>query len=158
MKNKNWNIATWNLCLGIANKKDTVTAYINANEIQICCLQETEIPMGFPENLLNCGGYNIELEMNSLKKRVGIYNQRNVNYIRRTDLEKENHHIVIIDVKNEISFRIMSLYRSFRPQDGVSPEAFFTAQIGVLRGALTKNCFVMGDFNLDVEMDPKSLD
>ena len=67
--NKNINIATWNLCLGIANKKDTFTAYLTANEIQICCLQETGIPMGFPDNLLNCNGYYIELEMNSLKKK-----------------------------------------------------------------------------------------
>ena len=84
------NIAKWNLCLGIANKKDTFTAYLTANEIQICCLQETGIPMGFPDNLLNCNGYYIELEMNSLKKGVGIYIQRNINYIRRTDLEKHD--------------------------------------------------------------------
>ena len=69
------------------------------------------------------------------------------------DLEKENHHIVVIDVKNETSFRVISLYRSFRPQGGISPEAFFSAQLGVLRGAMTKNCFVLGDFNLDAEME-----
>ena len=93
------NIATWNLCLGIANKKDSVTDYLAANKIQVCGMQETEIQMGFPENVLNSGGYNIELEMNTVKKRVGVYVQRQVNYVRRLDLEKENHHIVKIDVK-----------------------------------------------------------
>ena len=61
------NIATWNLCLGLANKKEIVTDYLTANSIHACCLQETEIPMGFPEKTLNSGSYNIELEMNSEK-------------------------------------------------------------------------------------------
>ena len=52
-------IATWNLCLGIANKKETVTDYLKANNTKVCGLQETEIPMGFPENILNSGDYNI---------------------------------------------------------------------------------------------------
>ena len=30
MMDRNLNIATWNLCLGIANKKNTVTAYLNS--------------------------------------------------------------------------------------------------------------------------------
>ena len=72
MENK-LNIATWNLCLGLANKKDTVIDYLSANNIHACCLQEMEIPMGFPENILNCCDYTIELEMNSEKKRVSIY-------------------------------------------------------------------------------------
>ena len=60
---------------------------------------------------------------------------------------------MIIDVKSKASLRIISLYRSFRPQGRVSPDTFFSAQLRVLRGALTKNCFVMGDFNLDTEME-----
>ena len=94
--------------------------------------------------------------MNSEKKRVGIYVNNKITYIRRTDLEKENLHIVIIDVKCKISLRIISLYRSFRPQGGVSPDAFFTAQLRVLSEALTRNCLVMGDFNLDTEMELRS--
>ena len=56
--------------------------------------------MGFHENVLNCGGYNIELEQNSVKKRLGIYIQQELNYVRRTDLEKDVNHIVIIDLKS----------------------------------------------------------
>ena len=104
------NIASWNLCLGIGNKKETVTAYLKKNNIDVCCLQETEIPIGFPENLLNCGGFNMELEQNTVKKRVGIYLKTDLNYIRRLDLEKQDHHIVIIDVKTIVPFRIISLY------------------------------------------------
>ena len=100
----NFNIATWNLCLGLANKKDSVTDYLTANNIKACCLQETEIPNGFPENILNCGNYNVELELNTSKKRVGIYIQKEVVYTRRLDLEKENHHIVIIDIKYRLVY------------------------------------------------------
>ena len=60
---------------------------------------ETEVPIGFPENLLNCGSYNLELEQNTMKKRVGIYLHKDLNYLRRRDLEKEDLHIVIIDIK-----------------------------------------------------------
>ena len=83
-------IGTWNLCLGLANKKDTVTSLLNTYEVGICCLQETEIPMGFPENVLNSGKFLIELENNIIKKRVGIYVRKDINYIRRYDLEKSH--------------------------------------------------------------------
>ena len=88
------------------------------------------------------------------KKPHGL--NRNIEYTRRLDLENENLHIVIIDVKCAVSIRIISLYRSFRPQDGIMPEAFFKAQIEVLKRALTKNCFIMGDFNLDIEMEHRT--
>ena len=106
------NIATWNLCLGLANKKEIVTDYLTANSIHACCLQETEIPMGFPEKTLNSGNYNIELEMNTEKKRAGIYVNNKLTYTRRFDLEKEDNHIVIIDIKCTITLRIICLYSS----------------------------------------------
>ena len=83
-------LATWNLCLGLANKKDIVTETLNKNGISACCIQETEIPMNFPEEVLNCNEYVLELELNNLKKRSGIYIKKNIKYQRRNDLEKEN--------------------------------------------------------------------
>ena len=90
------NIGTWNLCLGLPNKKDNVTDTLRRNNIGICCLQETEIQTGFPENILNCNGFNLELEMNAIKKRVGIYIRKDLKYRRREDLEKIGMHIVIM--------------------------------------------------------------
>ena len=49
-------IATWNLCLGFTNKKDRIAEILHKNSVNICCIQETEIPNGFPEDLLNCNG------------------------------------------------------------------------------------------------------
>ena len=68
-----FKIGTYNLCLGLANKKDIVMSYLNTLDIKVCCLQETEIPNGYPEKILNLGDYNLEHEVNSVKKRVGIY-------------------------------------------------------------------------------------
>ena len=94
----------------IANKKDTVTGYLKSKNIMICCLQETEIPMNFPEDFLDCGDFNIELELNDTKKRTGIYIRRDVKYKRRKDLEKKNYHVVIIDVIGTTNMRILNIY------------------------------------------------
>ena len=45
------------------------------------------------------------------------------------------------------------MYRSFRPQGGISPVTFFNAQLGLLSGAVTKNCFIFYDFNLDARIE-----
>ena len=98
----NFCISLLNLCLGLVSKKDIVTDTLRKNYIKICCLQETEVPQNFPEILLNCGGYTLELELNSDKKRAGIYLKNDMKYIRRFDLEKEDFHIVVIDVITDV--------------------------------------------------------
>ena len=34
-----------------------------------------------------------------------------------------------------------------------SPEAFFMAQLGIIKNALSSNCYIMGYFNLNAKMD-----
>ena len=133
---KQLKIGTWNLCLGLGNKKDTVTRYLNELNIGICCLQETEVTNDMQENLLNCGNYNIELEDNTVKKRAGIYIRSDINYIRRNDLEEQDSHIVIIDVVTVIPIRIVCIYRSFRPPRVVTAHYFFKAHLDLLDLAL----------------------
>ena len=146
-------IATWNLCLGLANKRDIVTQTLSNSNISACCVQETEIPMNYPEDILNCNDYNLELEINNLKKRTGIYLRKNVKYLRRKDLEIQNCHIVIIDIFASQTLRLIGVYRSFRPQDSVTPAKLFEIQLGIINKALTNNCYIMGDFNLDARME-----
>ena len=76
-------IASWNLCLGLTNKKDIVIDYLKANKIEICCLQETEVDPNFPTKELYCKGFDLELEDNNTKIRAGIYLSKGINYIRR---------------------------------------------------------------------------
>ena len=64
----NINIASLNLCLGLSNKKDMLTELLHKNNIDVCVLQETEIPKNFPENVLSCGGFILKLEQNTDKK------------------------------------------------------------------------------------------
>ena len=101
--------------LGLPNKKDTVTDLLRQNNINICCPQETEVSLNFPEKVLNVGGYNLELETNTVKKRAGIYlkndvNYGAVNYIRRSDLEKPDFHIVIVDIMSNVSFDKLTIF------------------------------------------------
>ena len=150
----NFKIATWNVCLGIANKKDIVTETLKQESISICCLQETEINTGFPEEILNCNGYVLELEKNDTKKRTGIYIHKDLKYKKRFDLECDNMHIVIIDIVAVKPIRVINVYRSFRPLDR-TPIRFFEEQINVIKNALCKNCYILGDFNLDARMDSR---
>ena len=101
---KNIKIGSWNLCLGLPNKKDLVTKYLNENNIAICCLQETEVPDNFPELTLNSNGYILELEQNVEKKRAGIYIAKGIKYTRKTELEESGHHILIVDVYWTVSW------------------------------------------------------
>ena len=47
------------------NPTGTVTETLNHEGISVCCLQETEILPGFPEEVLKCHNYILELEMNN---------------------------------------------------------------------------------------------
>ena len=122
-------IGTWNLWLGLPNKKDIIVDILNLNDENICCLHETEIPNNFPESILNCGGYKLELESNSVKKRAGIYIKKEMNYTRRHDLEQNNMHIV----SSGIPFRIINIYRSFRLTEGISVDKFFEKQLELIK-------------------------
>ena len=53
-------IATWNICLGLKSKKEYVKSKIIEEKIDICCIQESEIPKDFPGDILSFKGYSLE--------------------------------------------------------------------------------------------------
>ena len=59
----------------------------------------------------------------------------------------------IVDIEAAEKLRLLCVYRSFRPQDMISPAMLFETQLGIINNALTNNCYVMGDFNLDASME-----
>ena len=138
-----------NLCLGLRNKKDAVKRLIQENEIDIMCLQETEIPVDFPIDLLTFKGYNYENEFNQIKSRCGIYVSNKTTYNRRTDLEIVNMHVMIIDVNDSNNTRIINVYRPFNPVNGLSQKDFFEAQLALIKENTNANTIIMGYFNLD---------
>ena len=81
-----------------------------------------------------------------------MYINNQVNYKRRKDLEKIKGHLIIIDIKLEIELRVITIYRSFRPPDNLSQSAFFTKQLNIVKDSNVPNMVVLGDFNLDAEM------
>ena len=103
MLNNKIKISTLNLCLGLKNKKLEVSLLLIEHKIDILCLQETEVEKHLNPVSLAINGYELELEMNNLKARTGIYVKNNMQYKRRNDLEGVNSNLVIIDIitKNE---------------------------------------------------------
>jgi exonuclease III len=109
-------IATWNLCLGLQNKKIQVKQILLSEKIDVCCMQETEIKHDYPIELLTFPGYSIEIETNDVKSRVGIYIIERLKFKRRNDLEGINSNLIIIDIIETKPVRLINVYRSFRPQ------------------------------------------
>jgi exonuclease III len=59
---KNLNVCTWNLCLGLQYKLNYVKEILIKDDIDILCLQETEIEEGFDMNVLKINGYELETD------------------------------------------------------------------------------------------------
>ena len=68
-------------------------------------------------------------------------------------MEKENYHLLIIDVTTEKTICIINIYRSFRPPELIAPSTFFNTQLELIKSSLTDSTYVLGDFNLDAKMD-----
>ena len=146
-------IASWNICLGLSNKKDFLAYELNKERIDVCCLQECEVPVRLDEKTLTLNNYKLELETNEHKKRTGIYISNRITYLRRNDLEELNTNIVIIDVSDVNEYRIINVYRSFSTYNNDHPLDKFISQLRIIRNAVNalpkKIPIVLGDFNLD---------
>ena len=59
----------------------------------------------------------------------------------------------MIEISADVALRIICIYRSFRPQGYITPTKFFETQLNLISKALTSNCYVQGDFNLDARME-----
>ena len=103
-------IATLNLCLGLKNKKYLVKNLLEEKNIDILCMQETQINYNIDHSLLSFPGYIIETEKNSLTSRSGMYINNRVMYTRRQDLEGQDSHLVIIDLVGIHACRVINLY------------------------------------------------
>ena len=144
-----FKIASLNLCLGLKNKKDLVKRMIIDENIDILCMQETEIEINIDCSLLSFPSYKYESEINTTKSRVGCYVNSNLSYARRTDLEGFNSHLVILDIFGPREMRIINVYRTFNPQNNTSALDFFKYQIELIKASFTDNSIILGDFNLD---------
>jgi hypothetical protein len=146
-------IATWNVCLGMKNKRDLITETLRREKIDICCLQEIEIENNYPINILASKDYKFECETNDIKSRTGMYIKNCIDYVRMYNLEGSNNGLVIIDIKSSKSYRLINVYRVFNPQNGRTATENFKNQLQIIVNSIlsdpAKNIIVTGDFNLD---------
>ena len=102
---------------------------LEENEIVVLCMQETEVLKDLNPRELFMSNYNLELEENSSKSRVGFYVSKSISYVRRKELEGVDSNIIIIDLDGDLDIRLINVYRSFAPQNGVSPRQKFKYQL-----------------------------
>ena len=69
MENK-FKIGTWNVCLGLANQKDMISEIIVKEKIDVCCLQEVDIPASYNSDLLSFRGYSLLIEKNDIQESI----------------------------------------------------------------------------------------
>ena len=146
-------IATWNLCLGLLNKKEYVYQTLNYENIDLCLFQEAEIEKDLNVNLLSSKNYCLEVECVSNKARCAVAIKNNLTYTRRTDLEDSDLGIMVIDINNTTNYRIVNLYRQFNPPNNLSQVEHFSLQINKIKDVLAtlngRKIIIAGDFNLD---------
>ena len=82
-----------------------------------------------------------------------MYIKREIQYIRRADLEGVDSHIIVIDIPDQkkSSYRLINIYRSFNPQGGHTPTSLFNYQLDLIKLAFNSNTLLIGDINLDHE-------
>ena len=151
-------IATWNVCLGLKNKKTYVSNTIEDNKIDICCIQECEIEKNYPSQILTFKNFHLEIENNTIKSRCCTYIRGGLPYVRRDDLEGVDNNLVIVEATFKTKkFLIINIYRTFSQQGGVTPETRFGIQIDIIKNAIinNKSCtpIVLGDFNLNFSLN-----
>ena len=109
------------------------------------------MPLNFLEVSLNCNGYNLELELNKEKKELEFTFDKITTTVEDLILRRLAVMLLLL-MYTVMSNYIINLYCSFRPL-GIYPNDFFVNQLSIVKNALTSNCHVMGDFNLDARME-----
>ena len=146
-------IATWNICLGLKNKKDYVSSVIRDQMIDVCCLQEVELEKDYPNEILSFRDYSIEVEKNNYKARVAIYVKKCITSHRRCDLEGKNSNLVVLDLDLNSKFRLINVYRLFNPPENRTQRDHFSYQLTLIKNALLEDTarqpIIVGDFNLN---------
>ena len=69
---------------------------ILSENIDILLLQETEIEPTCDSNLLTFPGYNLEVEKNSTKARVGMFVKNEIKYKKIQNMEGVDSHLLVI--------------------------------------------------------------
>ena len=108
--------------------------------IQNKCLKRSLGPkFWIAKNLNEIGKRNNKIVCNNAKKSFNIWSDKK--FTRRIELEKENFHLLIVDIHSTVNIRMINIYRLFRPPGLISPNAFYnsTCLVPVIAGLLLNN-------------------
>ena len=128
-------IATWNLCLGLSNKKDYVYKTLNSDNIDICLFQEVEIDKNIYIKNLTSKNYCLEVETITEKARCAVALKNDVAFVRRNDLEDIDLSMIVIDINNTVKYRIINIYRQFNPPNNNTQLEHFLLQLNTFNAA-----------------------
>ena len=123
-----FRIGTWNVCNGLARKKDYVKRILDENDLDVLFIQEAEITKETPTSILMVGGYEIEISRSNSKARLACYIKTGVNYKRIT--EKENTNVLKLEIeRNNKVTQIIGVYRPFKLNEGHNNLSQFKEQV-----------------------------
>ena len=105
----NLKVASLNMCLGLSSKKDVVANIIRENDIGIMCMQEVDIKPTLNTDTLSIRDFKLEIENNSVKRRVVIYVKNSIQTVRRSDLEGVDSNLIVLDVRGEQNFCLINV-------------------------------------------------
>ena len=128
---------------------------IKQHNIDICCLQEIDVKKDYNVDILSFKGYTLLRENNTVKSRCGVYIKESMKFTRRSDLEGVDNGLVILDVELKVKYRVVNVYRIFKPMNWVTEKNYFINQLSLIKAAI-ENCqnkipIMLGDFNLNEE-------
>jgi hypothetical protein len=101
-------------------------------------MPEVELQCKFPTKLLILPGYKIEIEKNNTKARVAMVSNTNIKYVRTTNFKGAHINLMIIDILQGASTRIININRSFPPQDNEGQREKFQYQVELIKIAMPK--------------------
>jgi exonuclease III len=149
---KTINVCTWNLCLGLQYKLRNVEEILIKEDIDILCLQETEIEEGFDMNVLKINGYELETDLANNTIRTAVYVKNTLKYEGMMNLGQNQNIIVLKLIQENLPHLFISaIYRPWKNVNNLSQENAFEDQINEMKRLIPNNneCIILGNFNIN---------
>ena len=99
-------------------------------------------------------GYQMELENSTSKRRTLVYIDKNVNYMRKSQMEERDAHIILLEVKTGSgSLNLVAMYRTYKLTAHENHALALNEQMEIIRtfSQGDKKLLIVGDMNLDAK-------
>jgi len=147
-------VCSWNVCLGAKTKLHLIKEQLYKEKIDILCIQEAEMEIDEDEKDYAIDGYQMELENSTSKRRTLVYIDKNVNYVRKSQMEKKDAHIILLEVKTGSgSLNLVAMYRTYKLTAHENHALALNEQMEIIRtfSQGDKKLLIVGDMNLDAK-------